>query len=88
MTKIANLQKRTMGWVDARYPQSFIKTYDDYFAPKNFNTFVLFWRFLLVVLANQIITGIWLAIIYLPTAEGRFASIHILCILCESAMAG
>jgi ubiquinol-cytochrome c reductase cytochrome b subunit len=47
-----------------------------YYVPKNFNFWYFFGSLALFVLANQIITGIWLAMYYTPTAEGAFASVE------------
>jgi ubiquinol-cytochrome c reductase cytochrome b subunit len=67
-----------MGWVDARFPAT--KFWNDhlaqYYAPKNFNVWYLFGALSLVVLVNQLLTGIWLTMNYHPTAEGAFASVE------------
>ncbi len=47
-----------------------------YYAPKNFNFWYYFGSFSLLVLVNQIVTGIWLAMEYVPTADGAFASVQ------------
>ncbi|KAA9132488.1 cytochrome bc complex cytochrome b subunit [Marinihelvus fidelis] len=67
-----------MNWMDERLPVS--KFWDDhlakYYAPKNFN----FWYFMgslaLVVLVNQIVTGIFLTMHYKPSAAEAFASVE------------
>ncbi len=70
--------KSVIGWVDARFPLT--KLWNDhlarYYAPKNFNFWYYFGSLALFVLANQIITGIWLTMNYTPTAEGAFDSIE------------
>ena len=67
-----------MEWVDARFPAT--KMWEDhlskYYAPKNFNFFYFFGSLALLVLVNQILTGIWLTMSYNPTAEGAFASVE------------
>ena len=67
-----------MEWVDARFPAT--KMWEDhlskYYAPKNFNFFSFFGSLALLVLVNQILTGIWLTMSYNPTAEGAFASVE------------
>lgn len=76
---MANLgMSRLLAWVDARYPvsQFFREHMSEYYAPKNFNFWYYFGILSLVVLVNQLITGIWLAMSYNPTAEGAFASIE------------
>lgn len=65
-------------WVDERYPISqFLREHlSGYYAPKNFNFWYYFGVLSLVMLVNQIMTGIWLTMSYNPTAEGAFASIE------------
>jgi ubiquinol-cytochrome c reductase cytochrome b subunit len=48
----------------------------EYYAPKNFNLWYYFGTCNLVVLANQVITGIFLAMNYTPTAAGAFDSVQ------------
>lgn len=69
---------KIMAWVDERYPVSqFIKEHTSgYYAPKNFNFWYYFGVLSLVMLVNQILTGIWLTMSYNPSAEGAFASIE------------
>jgi ubiquinol-cytochrome c reductase cytochrome b subunit len=69
---------RLMTWIDARFPwREFSKKHlTGYAAPKNFNFWYYFGSFSLLVLALQIVTGIWLAMEYVPTAEGAFSSIQ------------
>jgi ubiquinol-cytochrome c reductase cytochrome b subunit len=67
-----------MTWVDQRLPvTSFWEaTMAGYYAPKNFN----FWYYMgvlsLVVLAIQILSGIFLTMHYKPSAEEAFASVE------------
>ncbi|WP_421684589.1 cytochrome bc complex cytochrome b subunit [Stutzerimonas urumqiensis] len=67
-----------MEWVDARFPAT--KMWEDhlskYYAPKNFNVLYFFGSLALLVLVNQIITGIWLTMSFEPSAEGAFASVE------------
>nr|WP_199508353.1 MULTISPECIES: cytochrome bc complex cytochrome b subunit [unclassified Psychrobacter] len=67
-----------MGWVDARFPAT--ETYEyhmsKYYAPKNFNFWYFFGVLSMVVLVNQLVTGIWLTMMYNPSAEGAFASVE------------
>lgn len=69
---------KVMNWVDARYPVSqFFKEHTaGYYAPKNFNFWYYFGVLSLVMLVNQLVTGIWLAMSYNPSAQGAFASIE------------
>ncbi len=65
-------------WVDARLP--IVRAWDThmgkYYAPKNFNVWFFFGVLSLLVLVNQLLTGIWLTMSYEPTAEGAFASVE------------
>src|SRR5476651_2082841 len=67
-----------MHWVDARFPAT--KMWEDhlskYYAPKNFNFFYFFGSLALLVLVNQIVTGVWLTMSYTPSAEEAFASVE------------
>ena len=65
-------------WIDERYPLT--KVWNEhlaqYYAPKNFN----FWYFMgslgILVLVNQILTGVWLAMMYKPDAGLAFGSVE------------
>lgn len=65
-------------WVDARLP--IMRAWDThmgkYYAPKNFNFWYFFGVLSLFVLVNQLLTGIWLTMMYNPSAEGAFASVE------------
>lgn len=67
-----------MEWVDARFPAT--KMWEDhlskYYAPKNFNVLYFFGSLALLVLVNQILTGIWLTMSFEPSATGAFASVE------------
>ncbi len=67
-----------MGWIDDRFPATAM--YEDhlskYYAPKNFNFWYFFGSLAMLVLVNQILTGIWLTMSYNPSAEGAFDSIE------------
>ena len=67
-----------MGWIDDRFPATAL--WEDhlakYYAPRNFNFWYFFGSLALLVLVNQIVTGIWLTMSYNPSAEGAFASIE------------
>ncbi len=67
-----------MGWVDDRFPATAM--WEDhlskYYAPKNFNFWYFFGSLAMLMLVNQIITGIWLTMSYNPSAEGAFASVE------------
>lgn len=65
-------------WVDDRFP--LVKMWNEhmgqYYAPKNFNFWYYFGVLSIVVLALQIVTGIWLTMNYKPDAELAFASVE------------
>jgi ubiquinol-cytochrome c reductase cytochrome b subunit len=65
-------------WVDARLPivRAWNTHMGAYYAPKNFNFWYFFGVLSLVVLVNQLLTGIWLTMSYNPSAEGAFASVE------------
>ncbi|QKZ06688.1 MULTISPECIES: cytochrome b [Pseudomonas] len=67
-----------MAWVDARFPAT--KMWEEhltkYYAPKNFNFFYFFGSLALLVLVNQIVTGVWLTMSFTPSAEEAFASVE------------
>ena len=72
-------EKQTfIGWIDERFPLTKVwnEHLAEYYAPKNFN----FWYFMgslaMLVLVNQIVTGIWLAMHYKPDATLAFASVE------------
>ncbi len=70
--------KKMMSWVDARFPAT--ETYEyhmsKYYAPKNFNFWYFFGVLSMIVLVNQLVTGIWLTMMFNPSAEGAFASVE------------
>ena len=67
-----------LGWVDKRFPLT--KVWNEhlaqYYAPKNFNFWYFFGSLALLVLVIQIVTGIWLAMNYKPSAADAFASVE------------
>lgn len=65
-------------WVNQRFPvrEFSAKHLIGYYAPKNFNFWYYFGSFSLLVLVNQIVTGIWLTMQYTPTADQAFSSIQ------------
>ena len=72
------MMEKFMAWIDARFPAT--KMWEDhlskYYAPKNFNFFYFFGSLALLVLVNQILTGIWLTMSFTPSAEEAFASVE------------
>jgi len=77
---VANPYKTTglLGWIDDRFPLT--KLWKDhlaeYYAPKNFNFWYYFGSLALLVLVNQLITGIVLTMHYKPGAETAFDSVE------------
>ena len=69
---------KLLKWIDERFPlSSTIEAHlTQYWAPKNFNFWYYFGSLALLVLVNQIVTGIWLTMSYTPSAEGAFASVE------------
>jgi ubiquinol-cytochrome c reductase cytochrome b subunit len=70
-------EKGLLRWIDDRFPmtqmwQEHMSKY--YAAPANF--WYVFGVLALLVLVNQIVTGIWLTMSYEPSAEGAFASVE------------
>jgi ubiquinol-cytochrome c reductase cytochrome b subunit len=65
-------------WVDARLPimRAWNTHMGEYYAPKNFNFYYYFGVLSLVVLVNQLLTGIWLTMSYTPSAEAAFSSVE------------
>ena len=67
-----------LGWVDERLPVT--RAWDThmakYYAPKNFNFWYFFGVLSILVLVNQLLTGIWLVMFYEPTSTGAFASVE------------
>ncbi len=67
-----------VGWVDERFPLT--KVWNEhlaqYYAPKNFNFWYYFGSLAILMLVNQIVTGIWLTMNYKPDAETAFASVE------------
>ncbi len=67
-----------MDWVDKRYPLTKVwkEHLAEYYAPKNFNFWYFFGSLAMLMLVNQILTGVWLAMNYKPDAGMAFGSIE------------
>lgn len=72
------LARRAFEWVDARFPVGKMtrEHLTEYYAPKNFNFWYYFGSLALLVLVNQIVTGIFLTMSYKPDAQTAFASVE------------
>ncbi|TXH94573.1 MAG: cytochrome bc complex cytochrome b subunit [Rheinheimera sp.] len=70
--------KNFMNWIEYRMP--FMEKMNlhvmQYPAPKNFNFWYFFGSLAMLVLVNQILTGIWLTMNFEPSAERAFASVE------------
>ncbi|ROO25021.1 cytochrome b [Salinisphaera orenii MK-B5] len=71
------MASKFMNWVDARFPatQLWNDHVGQYYAPKNFNFWYYFGSLAMLVLVNQLLTGIWLAMFYKPSAAEAFGSV-------------
>ena len=69
---------KLVNWIDARIPMTatYNKHVGQYPAPKNFNFWYFFGSLAMVVLVNQLLTGVWLTMNYNPSGEGAFASVE------------
>lgn len=69
---------KIIGWIDDRIPMTRVWNMHiaQYPAPKNFNFWYFFGSLAMLVLVNQILTGIWLTMNFVPSAEGAFASVE------------
>jgi ubiquinol-cytochrome c reductase cytochrome b subunit len=67
-----------VGWIDDRFPLT--KVWNEhlaqYYAPRNFNFWYFFGSLAILMLVNQIVTGIWLTMHYKPDAAMAFASVE------------
>src|SRR5258707_1533959 len=66
------------GWIGRPFPMTsaWKKHVSEYYAPKKFNFWYFFGSLALLVLVNQIVTGIFLAMNYKPDATLAFASVE------------
>jgi ubiquinol-cytochrome c reductase cytochrome b subunit len=70
--------KRFIQWIDARLPLLSVwrAHFSAYYVPKNLNGYYVFGSLALVVLLNQLLTGLWLTMFYTPTTTEAFHSIE------------
>jgi len=80
MAIVPNPHKTTgfLGWIDDRFPLTKIwrDHISEYYAPKNFNWWYTYGSLALLVLVNQLLTGIWLAMHYKPDEMLAFDSVE------------
>jgi ubiquinol-cytochrome c reductase cytochrome b subunit len=67
-----------IGWIDARFPltSNWKAHLTEYYAPKNFNFWYYFGSLAMLVLVNQLLTGIFLTMNYKPDASMAFGSVE------------
>ena len=67
-----------IGWIDQRFPLTSLwkEQVAEYYAPKNFNFWYYFGSLALLILVNQIVTGIFLTMNYKPSSAEAFSSIE------------
>ena len=65
-------------WIDARFPltSNWKAHLTEYYAPKNFNFWYYFGSLAMLVLVNQLLTGIFLTMNYKPDANMAFGSVE------------
>ena len=76
---MANVFTRLGDWVNERAPgmaPMYREHMTEYYAPKNFNLWYYFGSLAILVLVNQIVTGIFLTMNYKPSAAGAFDSVE------------
>ena len=70
--------EKLLAWIDDRFPLT--KVWEEhlskYYAPKNFNFWYYFGSLALLLLVNQIVTGIFLTMHYKPDTALAFASVE------------
>lgn len=67
-----------LAWLDARFPlfSTWKKYVSEYYVPKNLNLYYCFGILALVILGNQLVTGLWLTMFYTPSMTAAFDSIQ------------
>jgi len=72
--------KKLFKWLDTRLPimNTWKRYASDYYVPNNLNLYYCLGAIALVVLFNQLLSGIWLTMFYTPTIAGAFDSIEII----------
>jgi ubiquinol-cytochrome c reductase cytochrome b subunit len=67
-----------MEWIDSRFPltSTWKAHLSEYYAPKNFNFWYYFGSLAMLVLVNQLLTGIFLTMNYKPDASMAFGSVE------------
>jgi ubiquinol-cytochrome c reductase cytochrome b subunit len=70
--------ERLLGWIDQRFPLTKLwkEQVAEYYAPKNFNFWYYFGSLALLILVNQLVTGIFLTMNYKPSSAEAFSSVE------------
>ncbi len=78
MSSITRTLGGLLGWIDARFPlsQTWNHHLAKYYVGKNFNNWYYTGSLALLIMAIMIVSGIWLSMVYIPTAEQAFASVE------------
>ena len=80
MAIVPNPHKTTgfLGWIDDRFPLTKIwkDHISEYYAPKNFNWWYTYGSLALLVLVNQLLSGIFLTMFYKPGEATSFDSVE------------
>jgi ubiquinol-cytochrome c reductase cytochrome b subunit len=73
-----SLGQNLVQWIDERFPllKAWNEHVSQYYAPKNFNSWYFFGSLALLLLLNQILTGIFLTMNYKPDGNLAFASVE------------
>ncbi len=67
-----------LSWIDKRFPltETWKAHLSEYYAPKNLNFWSFFGSLAILTLVIQIVSGLWLAMSYKPSAVEAFASVE------------
>jgi ubiquinol-cytochrome c reductase cytochrome b subunit len=67
-----------LSWIDKRFPltETWKAHLSEYYAPKNLNFWSFFGSLAILTLVIQIVSGLWLAMSYKPSAAEAFASVE------------
>ncbi|HSO83105.1 cytochrome b [Thiocapsa sp.] len=71
-------KSENLSWIDKRFPltETWRAHLSEYYAPKNLNFWSFFGSLAILTLVIQIVSGIWLAMSYKPSAAEAFASVE------------
>ncbi|UHD14630.1 cytochrome b [Thiocapsa bogorovii] len=71
-------KSENLSWIDKRFPltETWKAHLSEYYAPKNLNFWSFFGSLAILTLVIQIVSGLWLAMSYKPSAAEAFASVE------------